>query len=108
MDERCSLMFQALADGTRVRILELLKKEEELCVSAIGSHFDMTQPSISHHLDVLKRAGLVKSERRGREVYYSFDRDAMIDCCCAQLRVFDLDIIPMKKGVRLVKRDEKK
>jgi ArsR family transcriptional regulator len=104
MRDECTTMFQALADGTRLKILELLKRETELCVSDIAKHFDMKQPSISHHLDVLKRAGLVTSEKRGREVYYSFNTDAIVECCGSQLRVFDLELRLMKdgKGARVV------
>lgn len=98
MGEECTAMFQALADPTRLRILELLKKETELCVSDIAKHFDMKQPSISHHLDVLKRAGLVSSDKRGREVYYSFNTEAILECCGKQLRVFDLELRLAKDG----------
>jgi len=55
MDEQCCQIFQALGDPTRVRILELLKEHGDLCVGAIAEHFEITQPSISHHLDMLKR-----------------------------------------------------
>lgn len=92
MGDECTTMFQALADSTRLKILELLKRETELCVSDIAKHFEMKQPSISHHLDVLKRAGLVSSDKRGREVYYSFNKEAILECCGNQLRVFDLEL----------------
>ena len=91
MNEKCCQMFFAMGDGTRLKILELIKKEE-LCVSDICKRFDITQPSVSHHLDILKRAGLVTSDKRGREVYYSFDREAMIECCGRQFKVFALRI----------------
>jgi DNA-binding transcriptional ArsR family regulator len=90
-DDACSRVFQALSDRTRLGILELLKKRE-LCVAEIGRRFDMTQPSISHHLDVLKRAGLVTAEKRGREVYYRFNREALVQCCGTQFRLLDLEI----------------
>jgi ArsR family transcriptional regulator len=91
MDDRCTDVFQAMADPTRLRILELLKGRE-LCVSAICRHFEMGQPSISRHLDLLRRAGLVTREKRGREVYYAFAADAIVDCCGKQFRLFDLVI----------------
>jgi len=50
----------------------------------------MTQPSVSHHLDILKRAGLVLSEKRGREVFYRFNADKIVECCGRQFRAFDL------------------
>ncbi len=98
MGEECTTMFGALADATRLRILELLKQETELCVSDIAGHFDIKQPSISHHLDVLKRVGLVTSEKRGREVYYRVNPEAILDCCGNQLRVFDLELRVRKDG----------
>jgi DNA-binding transcriptional ArsR family regulator len=109
MDDKCSEMFHALADKTRLRILELLKKEEELCVTDIAKHFEMKQPSISHHLDVMKRAGLVTSDKRGREVYYRFNPDAILDCCGNQLRVLDIDIVSVgKDGFKVTSRGKKK
>lgn len=74
-----------------MKILELLK-DKELCVSDIKTHFNMTQPSISHHLDILKRSGLVESEKRGREVYYSFKKDILIECCGKQFSIFDMKL----------------
>lgn len=91
MNEKCCQMFFAMGDATRLKILELIRNEE-LCVSDICKRFDITQPSVSHHLDILKRSGLVKSDKRGREVYYYFDRDAMIECCGLQFRAFDIKI----------------
>ena len=89
MSDPCRLVFQALSDRTRLRILELLK-DRERCVSEICEHFEMTQPSISHHLDILRRAGLVESEKRGREVYYRFKGDTIVECCGAQFRVLGI------------------
>lgn len=89
MDDQCCLIFHALSDKTRVKILKLLKSKEQ-CVNDICKNFDMTQPSISHHLDILKRAGLVQNNKRGREVYYSFKKDVLIECCCKQFSVFDI------------------
>ncbi len=90
MDEFCCQIFQALGDPTRVRILELLKEHGDLWVGAIAEHFDITQPSISHHLDMLKRAGLVTSEKRGQRVHYHFDDRVMVECCGKQFKLFDL------------------
>jgi DNA-binding transcriptional ArsR family regulator len=50
----------------------------------------MTQPSVSHHLDILKRAGLVLSEKRGREVFYRFNADMIVECCGKQFKALDL------------------
>jgi len=91
MDDRCCLIFHALSDKSRVKILQLLKKNES-CVNDICKHFDMTQPSISHHLDILKRAGLVVTDKRGREVFYKFKKEVLIECCGKEFSVFDISV----------------
>lgn len=62
--------FGALADPTRHKILTLLKRKD-MSAGEIGLHFDMTAPSISHHLSILKNADLVTSRRNGQEIIYS-------------------------------------
>ena len=66
------ITFQALADPNRRKILELLKKKD-MSVSAINKHFKITMPSLSHHLSVLKQAGLVTFQRQGQELIYSLN-----------------------------------
>lgn len=61
--------FKALGDPTRRRILELLS-EGEMSAGDIAAHFDMAKPSVSHHLNILKNAGLVTDERRGQNIDY--------------------------------------
>lgn len=63
--------FHALSDSTRRNILRILAKKGELSVNEIVSHFTVAQPSISHHLSILKEAGIVRFQRRGKEIYYS-------------------------------------
>lgn len=77
--------FHAFSDGTRQKIIQLLK-EQELCVSDICKHFDISQPSISHHLDILKRAGIVTSHKQGRQAYYSLNRRCLEKCCAPFFR----------------------
>ena len=67
-----NLPFKALADPTRRRIIMLLKKQD-LTPGEIAGHFDMTKPSISHHLNILKQADLVSDERKGQNIYYSLN-----------------------------------
>jgi DNA-binding transcriptional ArsR family regulator len=62
-------IFSALSDGNRQKILDLLKKQE-MAVSDIGAHLPITMPTLSHHLDILKRAGLVSSRRNGQRILY--------------------------------------
>jgi ArsR family transcriptional regulator len=69
-------IFQALDDLTRRRILELLKKQD-LSAGEIASEFEISKPSISHHLDILKQAGLVIAIRRGQFQVYSLNLSVM-------------------------------
>jgi len=64
--------FKALADPTRRQILRLLRKGD-LTAGEIAEHFNMTKPSISHHLNLLKQARLVLSERKGQYIVYSLN-----------------------------------
>ncbi len=65
-------MFKALGDPVRLRLLSLVASHTggEACVCDISGSFDLSQPTISHHLKVLREAGLVDCERRGSWVYY--------------------------------------
>lgn len=65
-------MFKALGDPVRLRMLSLIASREggETCVCDISPAFDLSQPTISHHLKVLREAGLLDCERRGTWVYY--------------------------------------
>ncbi len=67
-----NIFFKALNDPTRREILELLNKED-LTAGEIADHFSMTKPSISHHLDLLKQAGLVVCIREGQFQKYSIN-----------------------------------
>ena len=67
-----SQVFKALGDPVRLRLLSLIAAREggEICVCALTPAFDLTQPTVSHHLKQLRQAGLIASERRGTWVYY--------------------------------------
>jgi DNA-binding transcriptional ArsR family regulator len=95
MKTKCILIFQALSDPTRQKILELLRKKE-MNVTEICKHFNMTQPSISHHLDILKRVGLVKYNKKGKEVYYTNNCCSCIEVDCKEF--FKKMGIAMKDG----------
>lgn len=68
--------FKALNDKTRREILELLKKGD-LTAGEIANQFKISKPSISHHLDLLKQAGLVQSVKEGQFIYYSLNTTVM-------------------------------
>ncbi len=70
---------KALADPVRLRMLSLIASHAggEVCVCDLAGAFELSQPTISHHLKVLREVGLVGSERRGTWVYYRADLDAL-------------------------------
>ena len=65
-------IFKALSDKTRREIINLLKKND-LTAGEIAEHFQISKPSISHHLNVLKQANLVIDERKGQNISYSLN-----------------------------------
>jgi DNA-binding transcriptional ArsR family regulator len=69
---KLNLPFKALSDPTRRKIIMLLK-EKDLTAGEIAEQFNMTKPSISHHLSLLKQADLVRDERNGQNIYYSLN-----------------------------------
>lgn len=90
MIDRCLDFFKALSDPTRQEILRLLK-DGEMNVTAICQRFDMSQPSISHHLAILKRAGLVEDDKKGKEVFYKLNTCCMVECCQEFFQAFGLE-----------------
>ena len=69
-------VFKALGDSTRIKIVEMLAENGEMCVCKIYETLGMTQPAVSHHLAILKHAGLVQARKQGQWVHYSL-------CCTA-------------------------
>jgi len=70
-------VFAALADEVRLRIVRLLARATALCACEIQEGFDLSQPTIAHHLRVLRQAGLIDCERRGIWAYYFLKREAV-------------------------------
>lgn len=71
-------IFKALNDNTRREILDLLK-EGDLTAGEIAEQFNISKPSISHHLDLLKQANLVSSNKKGQFIYYSINTTVLED-----------------------------
>ncbi len=71
-------VFKALNDPTRRKILEILK-EKDLSAGEISQGFNISKPSISHHLDILKRADLITSEKKGQFIEYSLNTTILED-----------------------------
>jgi ArsR family transcriptional regulator len=79
--DRIAPVLKALADPVRLRLLSLVAShaEGEACVCDLNDAFDLSQPTISHHLKVLHDVGLLDRSKRGVWVYYSIRRDALTD-----------------------------
>ena len=75
--EQLAARFKALADPTRVAIVNSLSAAGEVCVCNLTATFDLSQPTISHHLKILREAGLVESSRRGTWAYYRLVPEAI-------------------------------
>ena len=76
-NEKYIKFFKALANEERIEIVNLLKKNGEMCAQDIEKHFYLEQSTTSHHLNMLKKAGVTKSHKSGRKVFYSVDNESM-------------------------------
>ncbi|MFQ5710453.1 MAG: ArsR/SmtB family transcription factor [Candidatus Geothermarchaeales archaeon] len=68
--KRAARIFKSLSDPRRLKILKLLG-HRDMCVCEINVAMDISQPAVSHHLNILENSGLVRSERRGKWIFYS-------------------------------------
>ncbi|MBD0280769.1 MAG: winged helix-turn-helix transcriptional regulator [Thermoleophilaceae bacterium] len=76
--KRMARVAKALGDPIRVQLIDVLRKHAgKVCVCELVPLFDLSQPTVSHHLKVLREAGLVDSERRGLWAYYYVIPDAL-------------------------------
>src|SRR5215469_8916518 len=83
--------FKAVSDPTRIRILNLLAANRgAVCVCDIVKHFPIGQPTISHHLKILKDTCFVQAERRGTFMYYRVNRDCLDDFPNAARQIMDV------------------
>lgn len=84
-------VFKALSDENRQKILLALEDGGEMIVGQLVEQFDLSQPTMSHHLGVLKNAGLVSDRREGQFVFYSINRNWLSECCGDYLSHFGPD-----------------
>ena len=75
--EEAAKLFKALADETRLAILRQLREQGEVCACDFLACCELAQPTVSHHLKVLRRAGLVHAEKRGLWVYYTLNDEKL-------------------------------
>lgn len=83
--------FKALSDSSRRRILEILA-EGDLTAGEIADHFEMTKPSISNHLNILKNANLVLCERKGQNIIYSLNTTAFQEVLKYVLNMMNVEV----------------
>jgi ArsR family transcriptional regulator len=76
--QHSAAVFKALSDPTRLRILHAISQMSELCECNIVPTFNLSQPTISYHIKVLREAGLVQSERRGQWVWHRVNQKALL------------------------------
>ena len=90
----------SLNDETRLKILNFINHNEEVCVCDIENAFGMIQSRISRHLKLLKEAGFLKVDRRGRWAYYSIRRplDLFRQSILEEIKHLDLIVPPLQQG----------
>ncbi len=84
-EDRLSVLLQAIADPVRRKILKLLKqrgccsigKPQGMCACDIEARIDLSQPTISHHMAILRKAGLVQAQKEGPWMWYQRDEKAL-------------------------------
>jgi DNA-binding transcriptional ArsR family regulator len=76
--DRCKLLFFALGDGTRQQIVVLLEQRDAMNVKELAARLPLSRPAVSHHLQVMRHAGLVRLRRHGTENYYSLAIDGAL------------------------------
>ena len=86
------IFSKAIADETRQRIMSLICCRE-LCVSDLVEELgNVSQPTVSHHLQILKQAGLADTRRDGKQIFYTLRQEAIADCCRVIVVQFAPDI----------------
>lgn len=73
--DECMEVLRALSDRTRQEIISIFAEKGEACAGDIAAHFTLSRPAISHHLNLMRRSGLLTARKDGKEVYYSFNKD---------------------------------
>ncbi|WP_068505406.1 autorepressor SdpR family transcription factor [Paenibacillus kribbensis] len=96
--------FKALADPTRRKILQLLK-DKSMSAGDVAEHFQISKPSISHHLSILKQAGLVLDERQGQNIIYTLHTTVVADVIGWMFSIVQSDA-PVKKHSNDIKDTE--
>jgi ArsR family transcriptional regulator len=94
-------VFRALDDPTRRKILELLR-EKDMSAGDIAECFSCSKPTISHHLDLLRQADLILSEKRGQFIIYSLNTSVLDDCIGWLIKLKKEKRVPHEKSEKRV------
>lgn len=76
--ESTLVLLNALNDQTRQKIILIFMVQKEYCVNDIANQFNLSRPTISHHLNLMKRAKILSSRKEGKEIYYSFNKEYVV------------------------------
>ncbi|MEG1750313.1 MAG: metalloregulator ArsR/SmtB family transcription factor [Raoultibacter sp.] len=74
-----ALLFKALSDANRVKIVKMISEQNELCACKILDELGITQPTLSHHMKVLCSCNLVKCRKEGKWIHYSLNRKTVVE-----------------------------
>jgi DNA-binding transcriptional ArsR family regulator len=77
--DECSDFFNVLSDKTRQDIIMLFLTQKEVGVTEIATNFALSRPTISHHLNLMRRSKFLISRKDGKEVYYSLNKDFIVN-----------------------------
>jgi DNA-binding transcriptional ArsR family regulator len=77
--EKMAGRLRAIAHPMRIAVIELLSQGEELCVTEIYSQLEVEQATASHHLNIMKNKGVLKSRRDGKKIFYSLVNNTLAD-----------------------------
>ena len=91
---------KALADETRQKIMSLCCCKQLSVNDIVQQLGEVSQPTVSHHLKILRDAGLVRAQRRGKEIYYSLNQERLANSCCLIADTFapDVDMRAIENG----------
>lgn len=85
--EKASFILKAMADPKRMKIIDLLSGGS-LCACEVLEHFDFTQPTLSHHMKVLEKAGIISVSKKGQWHHYKLKEDFVKDFTNSMLQLF--------------------
>jgi DNA-binding transcriptional ArsR family regulator len=100
-----NLVFKALSDPTRRRILQLLRRRE-MTAGEIAEHFDLSKPTLSGHFAVLREAGLVVSEKNGTTITYRLNLSVLEDALLGFANMVGLGLNTGTKAARPKEKDD--